>query len=231
MRPTILLFDIDGTLITTGGAGRRAFSRTLGVLFGQPNACDHLSFGGMTDRALARLALEQVRAKTTESHIDSFLETYLTHLEAEVSAADAQRYRVHTGMVEAIESARSLGFGIGLGTGNIQRGAMVKLRRVGLTPHFHFGGFGDDHEHRAELIRIGAERGASHLGVALTEARVVIIGDTPKDISAAQAIGAQSLTVATGGHSVTELRALGATWAFDHLGVEGALEVLLTDSQ
>jgi len=227
MRPTVLLFDIDGTLVTTGGAGRRALERAFERFYGRPDACAHFAFDGMTDRAIARQGLTAIGVEATEPVIDDLLARYVAVLEDEVARVEASRYRVHAGMVEAVQAGLAAGMAVGLGTGNIREGARVKLERVGLYRHFAFGGFGDDHESRPELIRRGAERGAERLGVALTDARVVVIGDTPKDVAAAQAMGAQSLGVATGNWSVAQLLASGATWAFPTLAADGALAALL----
>ncbi len=99
---------------------------------------------------------------------------------------------------------------------------------MGLFERFGFGGFGDDHEVREQLIRRGAERGAAALGVTLEEARVVVVGDTPKDVFAAHAIGARCLAVGTGSWKAAQLLESGADWAFDDLASPGALEALLT---
>ena len=131
-------------------------------------------------------------------------------------------------MVHAVDEALSRsGFAVGLGTGNVKAGAKLKLDRVRLGDRFSFGGFGCDHEHRPTLIRIGAERGAEKLGVPVSECRVVIIGDTPKDVHAAQAIGAESIGVGTGSFGPAQLLACGATAAFRHLDEPGALEAVL----
>ncbi|MBL9037497.1 MAG: haloacid dehalogenase-like hydrolase [Archangium sp.] len=227
MKPTVLLFDIDGTLISTGGAGRRAVDAAFAECHGRADACTAFSFAGMTDRAIVRQGLQTLGAEVDDSKVDVVIDVYLRHLEREVQRMEAARYVVHAGMVEAVHAGLGAGFAVGLGTGNVKRGAEIKLRRVGLDVHFRFGGFGDDHELRPELIRRGAERGAAQLGVALSEARVVVIGDTPKDVSAAQAIGAESVGVATGDFSVEALRACGATWAFSDLASPEAREVLL----
>lgn len=227
MKPTVLLFDIDGTLITTGGAGRRAIVRAFATVYGRPDACNHFSFSGMTDRAIVRLGLDQIGVTAAEETIDELLRRYVALLEEEVWKIDDARYRIHAGMVEAIDAGHANGCAVGLGTGNVRTGAMTKLRRVGLHERFDFGGFGDDHELRAELIRRGAERGAQVLGVPLVEARVVVIGDTPKDVQAAQAIGAESIAVATGDHRSDALRAAGATHVFESLSLPGAIEALL----
>lgn len=227
MKPTVLLFDIDGTLITTGGAGRRAIVRAFSTVYGRPDACDHFSFGGMTDRAIVRLGLEQIGMTASEDTIDALITRYVELLEEEVWKIDDARYRIHAGMVEAIDAGHANGCAVGLGTGNVKSGAMAKLRRVGIHERFDFGGFGDDHELRPELIRRGAERGAAKLARPLAEVRVVVIGDTPKDVSAAQAIGAESIAVATGDYRADDLRAAGATHAFDDLSRPGAIEALL----
>ncbi len=227
MKPTVLLFDVDGTLVTTGGAGRRALERTFEELHGRADACSAFSFDGMTDRAIARQGLAAVGLESTEPAIDAVLGHYVRVLAEEVARVDPSRYRVHSGMHEAIEAGLAAGFAVGLGTGNVREGARVKLARVGLAERFRFGGFGDDHELRAELIRRGAERGAEQLGRPLDEVRVIVIGDTPKDVAAAQAIGAESLAVATGHFPVTELETAGATRAVADLSASGALEWLL----
>jgi phosphoglycolate phosphatase len=227
MRPTVLLFDIDGTLITTAGAGRRAMELAFETLFERADALDHVSLEGMTDRAIARAGLVAISVEPTEETIDGFLARYVGCLATEVQAADLSRFRVHRGMAEAITAGFAHGMAVGLGTGNIRAGARVKLERVGIFEHFSFGGFGDDHELRPELIRAGAQRGAEKLGVALEAARVVVIGDTPKDIAAAQAIGAESVGVGTGNWKAERLLEHGATHAFEDLSAPGALAAVL----
>jgi phosphoglycolate phosphatase len=205
--PTVLLFDIDGTLVTTGGAGRKALELAFERLWGRPDACQHFRFDGMTDRAIARGGLSAIGVEATSEAIEALLAVYLQALEEEVRAVPAQQYRLHHGMREAVDRAHARRMAVGLGTGNVREGARLKLERVQIYDRFSFGGFGDDHELRPELIRIGAERGAALLGVPREAARVVVIGDTPRDVEAAQAIGAQSVAVATGFFTVDQLRA------------------------
>ncbi len=227
MRPTVLLFDIDGTLVTTGGAGRRSIDRAFELLHARADACSHFPFDGMTDRGIVRLGLQHIGATVDDAAIDALLAQYVACLEDAVRAVPDERYIVHDGMREAVEAGLAAGMAVGLGTGNVREGARVKLSRVGLFEKFSFGGFGDDHELRPELIRRGAERGAARLGTTLSGARVVIIGDTPKDIAAARAIGAESIGVATGGFTVEQLRGSGATFSFRTLAEDGALQALL----
>jgi phosphoglycolate phosphatase len=227
VQPTVLLFDVDGTLVTTGGAGRRAIERAFAAAHGRPDACNHFRMDGMTDRAIVRSGLTAIGRATTNEEIDGVLALYVAELEDEVRRADEARYRLHAGMREALDAARKLPqVALGLGTGNIQEGARVKLERVGVYDRFSFGGFGSDHEDRPTLIRIGAERGARHLQRTLGECRVVVVGDTPKDVAAAQSFGAESLGVGTGSFTAEQLLASGATHAFSDLSQPGALDAL-----
>jgi phosphoglycolate phosphatase len=228
-RPTVLLFDIDGTLVTTGGVGRRAVEQAFGELHGRPDACNGVRFDGMTDRLITRLGLEAIGVTASAAAIDQLLSVYLEALRRELSLCDAASYRVHAGVAEALAAATAREMAIGLGTGNVVEGARLKLEHVGLYRHFGFGGFGSDHEVRVELIRVGAERGARQLGQPLSACRVVIIGDTPKDVDAARGIGAEAIGVGTGGFSAAELLAHGAAHAFDDLTAPGALAALLGD--
>jgi phosphoglycolate phosphatase-like HAD superfamily hydrolase len=225
LRPTVLLFDIDGTLLTTGHAGRRAMERTF-ARYGSADAC-RFRFDGMTDKQIARQALTTLGIEPTEDAIMTSLATYLELLEDEVRRVDAANYRLHDGIVEALRAARERELGIGLGTGNVVEGARIKLSRVGVYEEFAFGGFGSDAEDRTELLRHGAERGARHVGAPLTQCRVVVIGDTPKDVAAAQGIGAECIGVGTGTYTVEALLESGATCAFTSLSAPGALAALL----
>jgi phosphoglycolate phosphatase len=228
-RPTVLLFDIDGTLVTTGGVGRRAVERAFQRQHGRPDACSLIRFDGMTDRSITRLGLEAIGAPATDAAIEELLAVYLAELEAELASSTPETYRVHVGVPETLAAVSARGMAVGLGTGNIVDGARLKLEQVGLYHHFGFGGFGSDHELRVELIRVGAERGARQLGLPLGACRVVVIGDTPKDVDAARGIGAESIGVGTASFSARQLLEHGATHAFDDLLAPGALAALLGD--
>jgi phosphoglycolate phosphatase-like HAD superfamily hydrolase len=230
MRPTVFLFDIDGTLISSGGVARRCIERAFAERYGSA-ATLAASFGGMTDRAIARDALSalapELEGKRLEEEIDAVLDRYLQILEEEARSSAAS-FRVHDGIREALD--RTLArpqSAVGLGTGNVRRGARLKLDCVGLFDFFAFGGFGCDHVDRARLLHIGAERGALLLGAPLAECRVVVIGDTPKDVAAAHAIGAECVAVTTGASTREELLASGARAVFRDLAAPGALELLL----
>ena len=205
MRPTILLFDIDGTLVSTGGAGRRAMQRAFVERTGSADSLS-FSFGGMTDRAIARRGLDVGLEPVTEAQITALLAAYVAFLREEVPKSGG--FVVHDGAAELVDTATSkLGYAVGLGTGNVRDGAMVKLGHVGLFDRFAFGGFGCDHEERHEVLRVGRERGAAHVGAPAAQCRVVVVGDTPRDIAAARAIGAEVLAVATGGTTSSSLQA------------------------
>jgi phosphoglycolate phosphatase-like HAD superfamily hydrolase len=228
MRPTVLLFDIDGTLVTTGGAGRRSMERAFRHLHGRGDACDSFSMSGMTDRAIVRKALGLIGVEATEPAIDAVIDSYIAHLAEEVRKVDDYKYRVHPGMREAVLAARAReGFAVGLGTGNVRRGAQVKLERVAIYDQFSFGGFGCDFEDRVELIRHGARAGAAQLGAPVEACRVVVIGDTPKDVHAAKGIGAECIGVGTGNFSAEALLAAGADFAFADFSAREALSILL----
>ena len=209
-RPTVYLFDIDGTLLSTGGAGRRAMEAAFAALTGNKDACAAFSFAGMTDRAIARAGFLAVGESATAERIDALIAAYLQSLHGEIGTSDG--YRVLPGVTQVVAQLRQrAGCAIGLGTGNVRPGATVKLQRGGLAEHFDFGGFGCDHEDRAELLRIGAERGAARLGHDPARCRVIVIGDTVRDVRAALAIGAACVAVGTSGTALDELRTAGAT--------------------
>jgi phosphoglycolate phosphatase-like HAD superfamily hydrolase len=232
MRPTVLLFDVDGTLVSTPGCGRRALERAFSDRYGRTGVLQGIHFGGMTDRALVRRGLalvdEPTQGEATEAVIDALLAAYVPLLEAEIARTAA--FRLHAGVVELLDAlAAHPEVAIGLGTGNIRPGARVKLATLGIHDRFRFGGFGCDHEDRAEILRIGAARGATLLGVDAGACRVVVVGDTPRDVAAAQAIGAESLGVGTCGFDPETLRASGASWAVADLTEPAVLEALLGD--
>lgn len=228
MTRTVLLFDIDGTLVATGGAGRRAMVAAFTDLYERGDVFEGISFAGMTDRAIARHGVVAAAGACDDAAIDRALDAYLAHLQRELRRADG--YRVFPGVYDVLARVRgreNAGVAVGLGTGNVKRGAYAKLAPGALDGHFGFGGFGCDAECRTEVLRSGARRGAAALGVPLEECRVVVIGDTPKDVAAAEGIGAECVAVGTGGFAPNALLELGATHAFATLEDDGVLDVLL----
>lgn len=230
-RPTVFLFDIDGTLLSTGGAGRRSMEAAFRAAYGERGAAAiAFSFAGMTDRAIVRTGIRAVHGGDSpeiDAAIDAVLHVYVAHLADEVGRSEG--YRVMPGVHDVLAWLRGVGGGvaIGLGTGNVKRGAYTKLERGSLHAEFAFGGFGCDAEERSQLLHAGARRGAEALGLEVTACRVVVIGDTPKDVTAARAIGATCVGVGTGGVAPSTLEELGAEHAFDDLTAAGVREALL----
>jgi phosphoglycolate phosphatase len=225
-KPTILLFDVDGTLIYGGGAGRRAITRVFAERYGQPRLFDEVRFHGMTDRAIVRGGLGRAGLHCDETTIDDLCAAYLVALAEEVPRSTG--FKIYPGVPELLARlGQREAVAIGLGTGNLREGARIKLEHAGLMHHFTFGGYGCDHEDRPSLIRRGAERGASELRVSLGECRIVVIGDTPRDIEAARTVGADAVVVETGGFETAELRAHGADHVFRTLAEDGVLSAIL----
>jgi phosphoglycolate phosphatase len=221
-RAAVLLYDIDGTLVDTGGAGRRAMELAFGRTHGREDACASFVFGGMTDPAIARRGLSAIGAVVTSEAMARVLDAYLEALEDELSRAE--RFRVLPHVVHALDRSRDRGHAIGLGTGNLLHGARLKLERARIFERFAFGGYGSDAEDRAELLAHGAARGREIVGDP--QAEVLVIGDTPRDIEAAHAIGARCLAVATGRFKVADLEPLGPALVVETLADPRALAML-----
>jgi phosphoglycolate phosphatase-like HAD superfamily hydrolase len=212
----LYLFDIDGTLISGDGAGRRAFEQACREVLGVEGALAGLKLDGMTDPLiLEHVFRTHLQRGSTADESRRVLEAYVGHLAPEVAAG---QYRVHEGVPEVLDLLERRGRGVGLATGNLQDGARIKLERGNLWRRFSFGGFGSDAGERAELVRVGIARGRALLGDRpLRREEIVVIGDTPKDVAAAHAAGAWAVGVATGSHTVEELRACGADAAYPTL--------------
>jgi phosphoglycolate phosphatase len=192
-----ILFDLDGTLLTTGGSGKRALSQALHEVLALPDALAQIHLDGMTDRSIVRQAVDAARReRCSEVEIDAVLERYLVLLAEALSRCS--EYVVLPGVVALIERLAARGLGLGLGTGNVERGARIKLERSGLNARLTFGGFGDDAEDRAALLAVGLRRAQAAAGRDLAPEEVWVIGDTPRDVLAARAIGVRVLAVATG---------------------------------
>lgn len=225
-RPRILLFDIDGTLLTADGAGRRAMTLALHEVTGVADAVAHIDFRGMTDALLVEQALAGAAVAQGKVEPQAVFNAYLRFLELELAQSASSR-----ALPGAAELLKRLGpssqdQAIGLGTGNLEPAAYLKLARVGLAGHFDFGGFGSDHRIRSEIIRIAAERGCGRLGLDRASCDVIVIGDTFHDVDAALAIGALCVCVSTSGHAIDALKARGAKYAYETLEDPHVLKVL-----
>jgi len=221
----LVLFDIDGTLLLSDGAGRRAIHRALLEVFGGIGPEDH-RFDGKTDPQIVR---ELMRHEGhDDAHIDSrmdrLLDRYVTYL-AEEMGDPRHEPEVLPGVQSLLETLHARDdVVIGLLTGNLFEGARVKLAGVGIDPDlFVVGAFGSDHENRPELPAIALERANERLGLALAGRDVVVIGDTPADVTCGRGIGARAIGVATGRFSTDELMEHGAAAAFENLSDTAAL--------
>jgi phosphoglycolate phosphatase-like HAD superfamily hydrolase len=207
----LVLFDIDGTLIQSGGAGERAFARVCELEFGIPHGTAQLQFAGRTDPSIVRDFFRQFAIPATPGNFRRFFEAYVFLLDDLLRRLDG---RILPGVKTLLSdfAARKQPPAIGLLTGNIRLGAQIKLSHYQLWNSFQTGGFGDDHEDRNQIAAIAHERGRRLLNAPLPGSEVLVIGDTPRDIECARAIGARVLAVATGKFSVEELRQHGPDW-------------------
>lgn len=208
----LALFDIDGTLIRTGGAGVAAFTRTGEEVFGIRNGTGHMSFAGRTDTSLVREFLTSHGLAPSAENRTRFQATYLRLL-----AEFLGRHEGHIcpGVAEFVAGLRALPEApvLGLLTGNIRPGAEVKLRHFGLWETFAaIGAFGDDDEDRNRIAGVAWERGRRLLGEDLQPEEVLVVGDTPHDVACGRAIGARVLAVATGGAKFEDLAATQPDW-------------------
>lgn len=201
---TLLLWDIDGTLIASGGAGMRALRTALRDVFGVDGSLDDIDFAGRTDRWIMRQVFTKFSLPVHEENFARYFEAYVTALPTELANPHT---RVLPGVRTILAAAAQSGFFQGLLTGNMRRGAQTKLQHHGLWDHFAFGAFGDDGELRNDLAPYALQRAVAHAGVEFQTERTWVIGDTPHDIACGKIIGARTLGVATGGHSLDVLRA------------------------
>jgi len=220
----LVLFDIDGTLIHSGGAGEKAFGRVCEMEFKVPNGTEGLRFAGRTDPSIVRDFFMRNGIEPSDKNFQRFFNCYVFLLDHLLSQTAG---RVLPGVPELISAMRSLENppALGLLTGNIRLGAQIKLSYYKLWDHFQTGGFGDDHEDRNEIAAIARSRGMKFLNCNLSGEEILVVGDTPLDIACGKAIDARVLAVATGGFGAEELRAHGPHWTVQDLREVCAREV------
>ncbi len=218
MTPRLLLFDIDGTLVLTGGAGQRAISRAFHELFGVADAFAGVPMGGRTDRFLVQDGLERCGLPVTPEAHAAVRERYLTRLAEEIAEPAQGLKAMLPGVAPLLDAVGARDHvHSALLTGNYQVGARIKLEHFDLWRRFDWGAFGDDYTDR-NLMAQAAMAAAPGRGVTLPDpSHAMVIGDTPFDIACARAAGARVIAVATGGHGVDELRACGADVVFEDL--------------
>jgi phosphoglycolate phosphatase len=230
MSPRLVLFDIDGTILLTAGAGRRAITAALAELVGDRAAFARIRFDGKTDPQIVGelLAAAGDPGPHDREHVGALCERYVTLLERELATATGTR--LMPGFPDILDRLEAeAGVVLGLLTGNLERGAALKLRAAGIDPaRFKVGAYGSDAAHRPDLPPIAARRAEPFFGRAPAGGEVVIIGDTPADVACGAAIGARAVAVATGSYTVAELAACGAHAVFEDLGdTDRALAAIL----
>jgi phosphoglycolate phosphatase-like HAD superfamily hydrolase len=220
----LVLFDIDGTLVHTGGAGVKAFAQTFATEFSMADHFERLKFAGRTDYSLVREFFGFNEIAPTPANFERFFERYVFWLDHILRDSKTE---LCPGVWEFIRELQALPQAplLGLLTGNIRLGAEIKLRHFDLWDVFQTGGFSDDHEERDQIAAVARERGSRMLGEELRGDQVLVIGDTPFDIRCARAIGAKALAVATGGAKLEDLKLRQPDWAVPDLRAISAREV------
>jgi phosphoglycolate phosphatase len=204
-----VLFDIDGTLIDTGGAGARSWSWAFERLHGVPADVAESSSAGMTDPDVATRTFEAVLGRAPSDHeLARLFAWYVYRLQHEVEISEG--YRVLPGVVETLDRLMDRSVALGIVSGGLEGSARIKLERGHLNRYFPVGGFGTDSRDRHEITRVAIARVSTMHGRDIRPSDVMVVGDTPLDVDAAKAVGATSLGVASGNYTVDELRGAGA---------------------
>ncbi len=224
---TLVLFDIDSTLVT-GGPAKVSFETAMFEMFGTAGAVGSHDFSGKTDPQIARELL--VATGLEDAEVDAGLpglwDRYIAELESRIRDNPMRLLPGVGGLIEALDSEPDVA--LGLVTGNIIRGARVKLGSVGLADRFEVGGYGSDHEVREHLPAIALERAFETWGVRFPPESAVIVGDTPRDVECGKHGGTRTVAVATGRFGREQLEATGADEVFDDFSdVASVIDVLL----
>jgi phosphoglycolate phosphatase len=209
-----VLFDIDGTLLVTGGAGGVAWQRAFEELHGvEANVAEHTD-AGMTDPEISAIIFREVigREGTAEERARA-IGGYLKHLPDAV--AESAGYRLMPGVEELLDRLIDAGLLLGLVTGNIEAAAHIKLARGHLNRFFSFGGYGSDSADRTEVTKAALTRGELVSGGTLTNGACIAVGDTPRDVKAGHGAGIRVVGVATGSYEVDQLKQAGTDWALE----------------
>jgi phosphoglycolate phosphatase len=222
----LVLFDIDGTLVHTGGAGVKAFAKVFAKEFGAVDGFERLKFAGRTDVSLVHEFFRYHKIAETPTSFTRFFERYVFWLDHILATSKAE---VCPGIRDFIRHLKALPQPplLGLLSGNIRLGAEIKLRHFDLWDAFETGAFADDGEERNEIAAVARERASRILGESLPGNQVLVIGDTPFDIHCARAIGAKVLAVATGGAKLEELKRHQPDWAVEDVTKVQVEEVCL----
>jgi phosphoglycolate phosphatase-like HAD superfamily hydrolase len=211
-----VLFDVDGTLLITGGAGAASWQLAFDELYGVPADIRRFTDAGMTDPDVGRRTFEAVlKRKPERKEFTRLLERRLHYLYRTV--AESEHYRVLPGVEELLQRLIEDGYLLGLVTGNLEAAAHIKLHRAQLNRFFSFGGYGSDATDREEVTRIALRRAALVYGEPVTSAQAIVVGDTPHDVDGAHAAGMECVGVGSGKFDVEQLRKAGADYAITSL--------------
>jgi phosphoglycolate phosphatase len=208
----LVLFDVDGTLLSTQGAGARALRRAMLDVYGETGPIDTYEFHGRTDPQIARelLGLVGFDDAAIDAGLPSLWDAYVRELELELRRPE-NGTRVLAGVPPLLDALHDTGdHVVALLTGNIERGARLKLGSAGLWERFDFGAYGSDDERRDRLPAVAVDRARERTGLDFSGRDIVIIGDTPFDVSCGRSLGVWAVAVATGKHTVRELADVGA---------------------
>jgi len=207
MTRKLLLFDLDWTLIYTGGAGVRALNVAFEKIFRIPEAMKTVSPGGKTDPAICREMIRvHLKREPNEGEIAKLCRGYLDQLANEIPTSPG--YKILPGIPKLLDTlVLRDDILMGLGTGNLEEGARIKLARADLMKYFRFGGYGSDAEERPDVLRMAAKRGETIIGKSMSPRDVIVVGDNIRDVQAGKAIGAKIVAVASGPMTYEELAA------------------------
>jgi phosphoglycolate phosphatase-like HAD superfamily hydrolase len=225
----LFLFDIDGTLLLSGGAGVRAMTRTFEQVFGVIDAFASSDIAGRTDTFILSNAMQAVGVPDTRENHRRFRNTYVEILAEEIEAPSSRARRLMPGIMPLLQALRGHdGSELALLTGNFEAAAYLKLGALGIAEFFPWGAFGEESAERAELARLAMRRAEERAIPPHIRDRAVVIGDTPHDVDCARAVGARVLAVATGSYSVEQLTAAAADVVLPDLSdTERVIELLL----
>jgi phosphoglycolate phosphatase len=217
--PLAIIFDIDGTLINTGGAGAASWRLAFDELYGIPADIGKFTDAGMTDPAVGRKTFEAVLNRRPERReFTRLMERRNFYLHETVR--DSKGYEVLPGVNELLPKLIDGGYLLGIVTGNVEAAAHIKLHRANLNRFFSFGGYGSDSDERGEVTRIALERASRVYGEQVERDQAFSVGDTPLDVSGAHAAGIECVGVGSHKYTVDQLRDAGADWAITSLEEE-----------